>query len=128
MARGRLANLPFWLALAIATGVYVAFVLAILAATALYTTPDRLWRALESREIRYSISLSLITCTLSALLSLALAVPAGYLLARGRFRGRSFVEALIDIPIVLPPMVLGLCLLIFFQTAAGHIIEQAVPF
>jgi molybdate transport system permease protein len=128
MARGRLANLPFWLALAIATAAYVVFVLAILAATALYTTPDRLWRALASREIRYSISLSLITCTLSALLSLALAVPAGYLLARGRFAGRSIVEALIDIPIVLPPMVLGLCLLIFFQTAAGHFIELAIPF
>ena len=128
MARGRFANLPFWSVLALATGAYLLFILAILAATARYSTPERLWLALASREIRYSISLSLITCTLTALLSLLLAVPAGYLLARGRFPGRAVVEALIDIPIVLPPMVLGLCLLIFFQTAAGHFLERAVPF
>ncbi len=33
-----------------------------------------------------------------------------------------------DIPIVLPPMVLGLCLLIFFQTFVGQMIERAIPF
>jgi len=73
--------------------------------------------------------LSLITCTVTALLSLLLAVPVGYLLARSRFPGKHWIEAALDIPIVLPPMVMGLCLLILFQTALGQFIERTtVPF
>lgn len=49
----------------------------------------------------------------------------GYLLARARFPGKHLVEAALDIPIVLPPMVMGLCLLILFQTGFGKFIESA---
>jgi molybdate transport system permease protein len=83
--------------------------------------------ALQSREIQHSIGLSLLTSSVTSMLSLLLAVPAGYLLARAHFRGKALVEALLDIPIVLPPMVLGLCLLIFFQSRAGRVIEKILP-
>lgn len=118
----------FWIFLSCVTGLYLIFILALLQATATYATPGDLWQAMESREIRYAVSLSLLTCSVTALLSLLLAVPAGYLLARSKFPGKSLVEAALDIPIVLPPMVIGLCLLIFFQTAAGHTIEKVIPF
>ena len=59
--------------------------------------------------------LSLISCTLAALLSLVVAVPIGWLLSRFRFRGRNLLDAILDIPIVLPPLVVGLSLLILFQ-------------
>jgi molybdate transport system permease protein len=55
-------------------------------------------------------------------------VPAGYLLARARFRGKSWLDAALDMPIVLPPMVVGLCLLILFQTQLGRAVEQVVAF
>lgn len=119
---------PFWLSLAVVTGLYLAFLLALLGAMATYTSPQQLWEALQTREIRYSIGLSLVSCTASALLALLLAVPVGYLLGRGRFPGKPLLDALLDIPIVLPPMVVGLCLLIFFQTPAGRLISRAVPF
>jgi molybdate transport system permease protein len=44
----------------------------------------------------------------------------GYLLSRYRFRGRWIVDTLIDIPIVLPPLVLGLSLLILFHLKIGE--------
>lgn len=72
-------------------------------------------QALSKPEIRFSILLSLISCSLSAILSLFVAVPIGYLLARTQFFGRRFVDALLDIPIILPPLVVGLSLLILFQ-------------
>ncbi len=117
----------FWPSLAAVTGVYVLFIIGIISATALYTTPDHILKALQSREIQHSIKLSLLTCTFTAFLSLLIAVPAGYLLARARFPGKALLEALLDIPLVLPPMVLGLCLLIFFQTRTGRFLEQAIP-
>ena len=52
-----------------------------------------------------------------------MAVPLGYLLSRFRFPGKAIVDAIVDIPIVLPPLVIGLSLLIFFQTRAGQAIE-----
>jgi len=72
-----------------------------------------------SPEIRYSIKLSLITCTLTTLLSLWIAVPTGYLMSRYRFPGKRLMDAILDIPIVLPPLVIGLSLLILFQTPSA---------
>lgn len=118
----------FWLGLALATSVYLLLIVAMLAATATYSSPGDLLAAMESREIRYATVLSLITCSITAVISLLIAVPSGYLLSRGRFRGKSVVEAALDIPIVLPPMVIGLCLLILFQTPFGKVVEKVVPF
>jgi len=80
------------------------------------------------REIRYAIGLSLATCTTTSLLALLLAVPVGFLLSRARFAGRAWLDAALDIPIVLPPMVVGLCLLILFQTRVGRAVDHVLPF
>src|ERR1700749_4231887 len=117
---------PFWCGLTLVTGLYLVFLLALLGATAFYTTPHHLWAALGSREIRFSIGLSLVSCTTSALLALLPSIPGGYLLGRGRFPGKPLLDAMLDVPIVLPPMVVGLCLLIFFQTSAGKLIETII--
>ncbi len=72
-------------------------------------------KALAKPEIQYSIRLSLISCTITAFLSLWVAIPIGYLMSRYRFFGHSLLDAILDIPIVLPPLVVGLSLLIAFQ-------------
>ncbi|OPZ19240.1 MAG: Sulfate transport system permease protein CysW [candidate division BRC1 bacterium ADurb.BinA364] len=53
-------------------------------------------------------------------------MPIGYLMARFRFRGKAFVDGMLDVPIVLPPLVLGLGLLILFQTRiwGGRTVED----
>jgi len=119
---------PFWITLALICAAYLLFWALMLGATATYTTPAEVWNVLASREIRYATALSLITCTVAAIASVILAVPIGYLMSRARFPVRSLVDAALDIPIVLPPMVVGLCLLIFFQTPLGSILEKVIPF
>src|SRR5262249_34492503 len=47
----------------------------------------------------------------------------GYLLSRYPFPGKWLVDAVLDIPIVLPPLVIGLSLLILFQTPPGQALE-----
>lgn len=118
---------PFWILLALIAAGYLAFWFAMLAATATFTTPRIVAGILSSEEIVYATMLSLVTCTLSALLSVFVAVPVGYLMSRKKFPGHALVDAALDIPIVLPPMVVGICLLIFFQTRAGGLIEKAIP-
>jgi molybdate transport system permease protein len=83
-------------------------------------------KALAKPEIQYSIRLSLITCTITAILSLWVAIPIGYLMSRYRFFGHSLLDAILDIPIVLPPLVVGLSLLIAFQFLPVFIREIVV--
>ena len=59
-----------------------------------------------------ALGLSLLTTAASLSLTVAVGLPLAYLLARRRFRGRWLVEALVDLPIVLPPSVAGLALLL----------------
>jgi molybdate transport system permease protein len=120
------SDFPFYAGLLILGGVYVLLILALLVAEASFTSPDHLLTALASPEIRYAIKLSLVSCTMTTILALWAAVPLGYLLSRYRFPGRTLLDAVLDIPIVLPPLVIGLALLILFQTPAGRLIEDHV--
>ncbi|MBL9172860.1 MAG: ABC transporter permease [Verrucomicrobiales bacterium] len=117
----------FLLSFSILGGSYLLLLLSTLVADLAYTSPGHLWRALQSPEIRYAIRLSLLSCTLTALLSLWVAVPIGYLMARIRFPGKGLADVLLDIPIVLPPLVIGLSLLILFQTPPGRAVERWIP-
>ncbi len=109
-----------------------------LAADVLYTTPAHLLEALRSPEIRFAIRLSLISCSITTILALWVAVPLGYLLSRPPAVSRSPVQAfflslfrnlvdtILDIPIVIPPLVVGLSLLILFQTWPGRWFQEHV--
>ncbi|GIW81396.1 MAG: hypothetical protein KatS3mg105_3203 [Gemmatales bacterium] len=105
-------------------GSYVLLIVAMLVADAVYTTPDHFLHALSSREIRFAVYLTMISCSITAILSVWVAVPLGYLLSRYRFFGKTLVDAIVDIPVVLPPLVIGLSLLILFQTQPGRWLEK----
>jgi len=61
-----------------------------------------------------AIQLSLQVATAGVLVSLPLGVAMGWLLARKRFFGKSVLETLINLPLVLPPVVTGYLLLVTF--------------
>jgi len=119
---------PFFIGLSVLSAVYVLLILAMLAADLTFTTPHHLMAALRSPDIQFSIRLSLLSCSLTTILSLCVAVPIGYLMSRFPFPGKKLVDAILDIPIVLPPLVIGLSLLILFQTPPGKAIERILPF
>jgi len=143
------SDTPFYFAFVVISGTYLLLLLAMLLADAGYMFQEdspqvlnREWSeahpwlaiaannpivaALSDDNIQYSIVLSLVSCTITALLSLFVAIPVGYLLSRHQFFGKNFVDAVFDIPIVLPPLVVGLSLLILFQYAPPSIREQIV--
>jgi len=125
------SNSVFLIACAVLGGSYALLIVAMLAADIAYVVRQSVggeaasWTArlaanpivsaLRDPKIQYSIWLSMLSCTLSALFSLLVAVPMGYLMSRFRFPGRQLLDAVLDIPIVLPPLVVGLSLLILFQ-------------
>lgn len=113
------SDIPFFATLGGLGGSYVVLILALLAADLCFTSPWHLREALEKPEIQFAVRLTLTTCSISALLSIWVATPLGYLLSRFPFRGRWLVETIVDIPVVLPPLVIGLSLLILFHLPIG---------
>lgn len=75
--------------------------------------PDT-WALLKTSQVRDALTLSLWTSTVTVALAIGFGTPIAYLLARASFRGMSIVDALIDLPIVLPPTVAGVALLTAF--------------
>src|SRR5690606_39029901 len=67
-----------------------------------------------SREVRRALVLSLWTGAVSTGIAVVFGTPVAYWLARTNVRGRSILEALVDLPIVLPPTVAGVALLTAF--------------
>lgn len=104
-------------------GTFALGILALLAADALYVNAGAVGEVWRSPEIRAATWLSLWTSTLATLIALVFAVPMGYALSRYRFPGRLLVDTLVDLPIVFPPLVMGLSLLVFFRTPVGLWLE-----
>lgn len=137
----------FLATLVVLGGCYVAALVALLAADVAYLASaagapaapvpplQPIWNAghalvgvFADPAIRHSFALTIVSCSITTVLALAVAIPLGYLLSRHEFRGRQLVDAILDIPIVLPPLVLGISLLILFQFWPFRLVADRVVF
>jgi len=75
----------------------------------------------------FPLWLSLRVASVATLVSLALGLWIAYLLANRRFRGKELLDALVTLPLVLPPTVLGYYLLVVLGRTSplGHVYEWA---
>jgi molybdate transport system permease protein len=74
----------------------------------------RTWELARSDVAQDALVLSLWTSTLTVAIAVVAGTPVAYLLTRTTFPGKPVVDALIDLPIVLPPTVAGVALLTAF--------------
>lgn len=103
---------PLWLTLQIAlTGSLLALFLLPIAALFLYPPSDLILQAANNAGVRTALWLTFLASGMSVLAALIFAVPTGYLLARRTFRGRSILESLVALPVVVPHLLVGLGLL-----------------
>ena len=93
-------------------GAVAALFLALPLVGLLQRTPwSRLGELLTTDEALEALRLSLFVAVVATALATVLGVPLAWLLARGDFRGRSVLRALVLLPMVLPPVVGGVALL-----------------
>ena len=90
------------------------FLLLPLVALILRVDPVALPANLVNPQVQQAVSLSLLTTGVSTWLALLFGTPLAYLLARRHFRGRTTIDTLLDLPMVLPPSVAGIALLLTF--------------
>lgn len=118
-------------ALAVLGALLVVLIVGPLLRLLFLATPASLGEALRDRELLASITLTLGTATAATLLGILLGVPLAYLLARRSFRGRRLVEALVELPVVIPHPVAGIALLLFLgrhSTVGGLFAKIGVEF
>ena len=115
----RRSDVPFFLVMGGISACFIVLIVLLLIADILFTSPSDFVEAIRKPEIQAAFWLTMLTCTAAAIMSVFVATPLGYLLSRFQFPGRAFIDTLVDIPIVLPPLVLGLSLLILFHLPIG---------
>jgi molybdate/tungstate transport system permease protein len=68
--------------------------------------------AFQDAEVQRSLALTVLCATIATALTVLGGLPVAYLLARVSFRGRAVVEALLELPLVIPHPVIGIALLL----------------
>jgi molybdate transport system permease protein len=114
-ARRRWRPSPELALLAIGAAAFTLIILVPVVAIFLRILPqEQLWQIARKPVVVQSLRLSLETTVLTLTMSIVLGTPLAYLLARRRFPGQTFLDSLIELPMVLPPAVAGIGLLMAF--------------
>ncbi len=92
----------------------MAFIALPLAGLVFHITPAGFAAALQTTAAQQALRLSIFTTSCTLVLTLLLGTPLAYVLARASFPGRRIVDAVVDLPIVVPPAVAGIALLFAF--------------
>ena len=121
------AHERYWRAALLASLVAIGGLIAFIAVTnALYLGwHDFVWYITRSRTWR-SFGLSVGTATAATVLAMLVGVPVGYALSRGRVPLGRLVDAVIDLPIMVPPAAVGMFLLGFFSVPPAQWVETAL--
>ncbi len=105
--------------------VFVIFVLTLIVTDVFYVDKKAVVTVLTSKFIRHALWMSIWTSFATTFIALLFAVPMGYSLSRFRFPGQILADAIVDLPIVFPPLVAGLTMLVFFsQASLGRWIQE----
>ncbi len=104
------SRVPLWLLL---PAIMLIFFLLIPVATILWQALSNL-RSFSSQGVLEALRVSAITTSIAVLITLLFGTPVAFLLARYNFWGKAVLDAALDLPLVLPPIVAGLGLLLAF--------------
>lgn len=101
-------------AVGIASAIFIAYIVIPVGGLIFHISPHDLIAALQTKAAVDALRLSALTTSIALIVTLALGTPLAYVLARARFRGLRVIDAIVDLPIVIPPAVAGLALLLAF--------------
>jgi molybdate transport system permease protein len=101
-------------AVAIVIAVVLAFLLLPIVALFTYQPLHSLINGFGTKVATDAILVSLKANLIAFVLMVGLGTPFAYVVARSRFRGRSVVITVVELPLVMPPAVAGLALLVAF--------------
>jgi molybdate transport system permease protein len=121
--RGAAFGVAMFLATVAVLGFLVLPIVAIFARVPLHLLIDQL----RDPIVRDALMLTVTTNAMALAVIVLLGTPTAYLLGRRRFRGRTLVITLVELPLVLPPTVAGIGLLAAFAGRIGLLSDILDP-
>lgn len=104
----------FYLIVSFFTLLIYAFILIPIIKLVKGSGPEMVITALQEKEVFQSIFLTFKAALVASLIILFAGVPAAYFLARRDFPGKTLIEGLIDLPVIIPHPAAGIALLTVF--------------
>jgi molybdate transport system permease protein len=114
VSRTTLGRVGVAVGVAVVIAVVMAFLLVPIVALFTYQPLHGLLNGFGTKVATDAIVVSLKTNLIAFVLMVGFGTPFAYVLARSRFRGRSVVITIVELPLVMPPAVAGLALLVAF--------------
>lgn len=113
--------------LSIITALSVFVIYAVLVFSLLsFLSADSIKQLFASPRTFYSIRTSVLAATLVVIISMIIALPAGYALSRYKFPGSRLLDTMLELPLFVSPAALGAMILIFFNTNPGIWIQDNI--
>jgi molybdate/tungstate transport system permease protein len=112
--RSYLARRPFKAVFFAASALLVILIAFPLIRMITNTNPATLVSTMAEQEVISSIFLTLRSAFWATIACLVLGIPLAYLLARTNFPGKSLVQGLVDLPVMIPHTAAGIALLMVF--------------
>jgi sulfate transport system permease protein len=82
-----------------------------------FASADDAWAALTQPETLHALELTLIVTAIAVPLNTIFGVVFAITVVRRRFRGKDFLNAFVDLPLALSPVVVGLSLFLLYGTS-----------
>lgn len=80
----------------------------------LWTTPQLFFESVQDPVVIQALVLSLISSAVTLLIVITIGTPAMFFHSRTQYRGKTIIDTIIDLPLVLPPAVAGVALLLLW--------------
>src|SRR6056297_1657827 len=105
--------------------IFAVFIVVVLISPTLYIKTSNLINLLiNNQEITFSLILSLTTSLSAVFMATIFGVPVAYVLSRYDFKFKNIIDIILDIPLVLPPIILGLSLLVLLGPIGGNYLAK----
>ena len=114
---------PFEILAYLAASIVVVFMFLIISTIFIKGIPY-IKDAFFTKEVQFSIKLSMKTTSISTLICMLLAIPTSYAFTKLNFPLKKMSQILIELPLCLPYLVLGVSLLIVFSSPAGKFLKS----
>jgi molybdate/tungstate transport system permease protein len=98
----------------VAGGLLIFFIILPILNLLFTTDPARVVTTALDPAVQSALVITLSAALIATLISLLFGIPLGYVLAREQFAGKSVVEGIVDMPVVIPHTIAGIALLFIF--------------
>lgn len=110
----------------VAIAIVIVYIALLVATNTLLLGTESFSELVATERTLGAILLSLAMALGASVIAMAIGVPAAYALSRLRVPGRVVFDTLVDVPIALSPIALGILIIAMFSTGPGRFIEENV--